>query len=291
MPPDLDALLTHLYVSLDDSLPPRTGPGRLPSTNDAEIICLAVSQALLNVPSDREFLRRARLRLAHLFPVIPNQSGYLKRVRALATTISETVEWVSRRCGAALDDVFLVDSTPLPCGASRETTKRSDLAGYASYGYCASHSRYFWGFRLHLVCDLDGVPVRWALTGAADPERDTAEALLDPFLRAGVTVIADKGYAGRHHEAFYREHGAVLLRPSRRNDEHLGIGSLGFIRQRIESVFDTAKGQLGLEQHGARTLQSVHARIAQRLLALAVAIWHNRINDHYPRRDLTTYAA
>lgn len=41
----------------------------------------------------------------------------------------------------------------------RETVKRSDLAGDAGYGYCASHSRFFWGFRLYLVCTLDGMPV------------------------------------------------------------------------------------------------------------------------------------
>jgi len=53
----------------------------------------------------------------------------------------------------------LIDFTPLPCGKSRETVKRSDLAGNAGYGYCASHSRYFWGFRLYLICTPDGMPV------------------------------------------------------------------------------------------------------------------------------------
>jgi hypothetical protein len=41
------------------------------------------------------------------------------------------------------DDVWIVDSTPVECGRSRETVKRSDLAGWAEYGYCASHSRFF----------------------------------------------------------------------------------------------------------------------------------------------------
>ncbi|MET3932827.1 hypothetical protein ABIE00_000873 [Arthrobacter sp. OAP107] len=45
----------------------------------------------------------------------------------------------------------LVDSTPVPCGMARETVKRSDLSGHAGYGYCASHSRFFWGLRLYLI--------------------------------------------------------------------------------------------------------------------------------------------
>jgi hypothetical protein len=62
--------------------------------------------------------------------------------------------------------VRVADSTPAEYGRSRETVKRSGLAGWAEYGYCASHSRFFWGLRLHLVCTLHGLPVAFALTAA-----------------------------------------------------------------------------------------------------------------------------
>ena len=32
----------------------------------------------------------------------------------------------------------LLDSTPVPVGQSRETVERSEFAGYAGYGYCAT---------------------------------------------------------------------------------------------------------------------------------------------------------
>jgi hypothetical protein len=44
--------------------------------------------------------------------------------------------------------VWVADSTPVECARSREAVARSDLAGWAEYGYCASHSRFFWGLRL-----------------------------------------------------------------------------------------------------------------------------------------------
>jgi hypothetical protein len=47
------------------------------------------------------------------------------------------------------------------------------------------------------------------------------------------------------------------------------------VRQLIESINDTLKGQLDLEQHGGRTQEGVAVRIAQRVLALAAVIWHN----------------
>ena len=72
------------------------------------------------------------------------------------------------------DDLWLVDSTPVECGRSRETTRRSELAGWAEYGYCASHSRYFWGLRLHLLATASGLPIMWALAPAKEDERDIA---------------------------------------------------------------------------------------------------------------------
>jgi hypothetical protein len=75
----------------------------------------------------------------------------------------DTIGWLigvlGRDTGPVTDDVWIADSTPVECGRSRETAKRSDRAGFAEYGYCASHTRYFWGLRLHLVCTLHGLPV------------------------------------------------------------------------------------------------------------------------------------
>ncbi len=75
--------------------------------------------------------------------------------------------------------VRLADSTPAPCAASRQTVKRSDLAGWANYGCCASRSRWFWGMRLYLVCAPDGMPVIWGLADADLGEREVLAALLD----------------------------------------------------------------------------------------------------------------
>ncbi|MFD4934383.1 hypothetical protein [Streptomyces virginiae] len=84
--------------------------------------------------------------------------------------------------------------------------------------------------------------------------------------------------------------GAELLRPSfrrekRRKDESL----LKSVRQLIESVNDTLKGRLDLEQHGGRTFEGVAVRVAQRVLALAAAIWHNHKTGQPITRSLTAY--
>lgn len=96
-------------------------------------------------------------------------------------------------------------------------------------------------------------------------------------------MIADKNFAGAEFEQLMADHGATFLRPDRRNEPRRN-GSLGAVRQWIESTSWTCKGQLGLERHGARTLTGLGTRIGLRLLALAAGIWHNTspANPHEP---------
>lgn len=156
---DLDTLVVALYVSVDDLLGPRTGPGRPPKLSDAELVCLAVAQVLLGYGSERQWLRVAGRRLGHLFPYLPTPSAYNRRLRRAAPLVALAIRDLALHTPSWCDQLRLVDSTPLPCAASRETVKRSALAGHAGYGYCKSHHRYFWGFRLYLFVAADGLPV------------------------------------------------------------------------------------------------------------------------------------
>ena len=189
------------------------------------------------------------------------------------------------------DQLRLIDSTAVPCAASRQTVKRSELAGWAGYGYCKSHHRYFWGLRLYVLAAPDGLPVAWCLANPKRGEREVLAELLAverDWLRPGLILIGDKGFAGRDLEHLVRGYGAILLRPDRA-DEPRRVGSLGRIRQWIESLFDTLKGQLSLEQHGGRTPAGVYVRVAQRLLAVAACIWFNWQANAAHKRSLIAY--
>jgi hypothetical protein len=102
--------------------------------------------------------------------------------------------------------------------------------------------------------------------------------------RPGLLIIADKGYASAELNRYLADRGTALLRPAYRNRAaRPGQALLAPIRQLIESVNDTLKGQLDLELHGGRSLAGVTTRVAQRLLAFTAAIWHNpryRPADH-----------
>ena len=289
----LDDLVTALYVTIDDLLGPRLGPGRLPRLSDAELVCLAVAQVLLGARSERHWLRFVRDRLGHLFPYLPAQPGYNKRLRAAAPHLSLAIRHLARVSPSWWDRFRLLDATPLPCGASRETVKRSALWPHAAYGYDRSHSRWYWGFKLYVLCAPDGMPITWCLATPKLGEREVAQALLEDAARqqalaAGTIILADKGLAGRAFHQHIGALGAYLVRPDR-TDEPYRFGSLGGMRQWIESIISTLKEQLGLEQHRGRTLGGVFVRVAQRVLALAAAVWLNWQLDVADKRSLLAY--
>ena len=240
-----------------------------------------------------QFIRHAHAHLRPWFRYLPDRPGYNKRLRHSGQLMQHLIAALGRACVSWTDDLWLVDSTPVECGRSRETAKRSDLAGWATYGYCASHSRFFWGLRLHLIATPSGLPIAFALAGAKTDERDTALEMIafGGLDTRGQTLIADKGYRRASFETQLNAAGVTLIRPNLKSEaERSGGQYLRVFRQIIESVNQTLKAQLDLERHGGRTKPGVCARVLQRLLALTAAIWHNETSDQPgPARSLTAY--
>lgn len=145
-------------------------------------------------------------------------------------------------------------------------------------GTAPHNSRFYWGLKLYLITTPDGMPIAWCLASPKIGEREVAAALLahahrTGALRPGLILIGDKGFAGREFEDLVTTgFGLRLVRPDRR-DEAPRHGSIGWIRQWIESVNDTRKGQLDLERHGGRP----------------AAIWHNWAISAPAKRSLTAY--
>jgi hypothetical protein len=300
MDADMDTFVTALYVKIDDTLRDtpslrlyRPKVGIAPKLSDAELITMAVVQALLGFTSETRFLRYAAKHLRSWFPYVPGQSGYNKRLRKSATQLRALIRLLAKDTDLFFDDTWVVDSTPVECGRSRETAKRSDLVGFAAYGYCASHSRYFWGLRLHLVCTPTGLPITFALADAKADEREIIRDLVEiepDLVRPGQVILADKGYVSAQFETFLAERGATLIRPAKAGEpSRPGARFLKPLRQIIESINDTLKGQLDLERHGGHTQGGVVTRVIQRILAMTAAIWHNHHCGVAPVRSLIAY--
>src|SRR5262249_31779309 len=149
------------------------------------------------------------------------------------------MDYLAREVPSWHDQVRLIDATPVPCGASRETVKRSELAGWANYGYCAAHSRWYWGLKLYLLTTPDGMPVAWCLASPAIGERAAAAGVLPRASptrarRPGRPLIGDRGFAGRGSGARATAGLGLPRAPPARREEPVRHGPIGWIRQWIE---------------------------------------------------------
>lgn len=295
---DLDTLLIALYVELVDRIIPaagtrRRGPGRPPAVTDAELVCLAVAQVLLRYNDEHHWLRAAPSRVGHLFPRLLGQSEYNERLKTAAPLMQAALRWLAEHTPGSAELLRLMHATPVGCGQSKITTQRSNLFGWAGYGYESAHSRYYWGVKLMLITTADGTVTGF---GLANPklmgEREQTRQLLtyQPANRPapGTAVVTDKGLSGQDTEQFFTDLDLTLIRPARR-DEKTPRPFPNWLRQRIEAIIWTLKNQLGLERHGGPVPAGLWTRIVQRLLALNAAIWHNWAIGAPVKRSLIAY--
>ena len=266
--------------SPDHVVPPHTGRGRRPELSDSELISLAVAQVLLGYHRERRWIRSTAASGAPCSPTCSTQSGYHKRLKNAEPLLCKAILTPGHLLPPSwFDDMWITDATPVPCGMSRETVKRSGpgrtrrvrllrlpfplLLGTEAFTWCAPAT---------------GCPIMWCLANPKIGEREVLAALLEHnhhLIRDGADPAGRQGLRRQSVQQLTDAMGLRLLRPDRK-DETYRNGNLGGVRQWIESVNQTLKGQLDLENATARApWPGVFTRVAQRLLAMAAGIWHN----------------
>ena len=276
----LETLVIAAYVFADSLRIPRPGPpGKV---TDAELVALAVAQAITGTCSDRQFLGTVGRLLPGYFPALPDQSQYNRRLRRLTQLISTVQLMVAELI--AEDPIRLVDGTLIACANYPGCASHSHFAGDASYGYCPSKSEFVWGMRLVVICDIKGVPVGYDLVGPkTGQERDSALHLAGAH--RGAILFADGGFWGRELDVSMSLIDVTLITPDKHRLGHRPGSEIAKARIRlvIESVFSNLKRQMRLEDHLAKTTPGLVQRIAQRLLALTIAMFLNALTGRPPR--------
>src|SRR5206468_11367978 len=132
MTASLETLVVTAYLFADDLAIPRPGPeGRI---TDAELVALAVAQAAMGVPSDRQFLGLVGKVLPGWFPHLPEQSQYNRRLRRLAPMLAAVQLQLAELLAAG--ELRLADGTLIGVANYAGCQQRSEFAGTAAYGYC-----------------------------------------------------------------------------------------------------------------------------------------------------------
>jgi len=279
MDASLETLVTAAYVFACSLSIPRSGPKG--KATDEELIALAVAQAVSGLVSDRQFLGTVGRLLPGCFPQLPGQSQFNRRLRRLTPQITRVQLGVAEL--VASGRVRLVDGTLLSCANYAGCASKSEFAGHAAYGYCAAKSRWYWGVRLLLLSDRRGTPLGYDLRPANENEREGVFRLASAH--PGSLLFADAGHRGREHSESLQLVGVELVVPERHRLGERPPAEVmkARIRLVIESVFATLKRQMRMEDHLAKTLPGLAQRIVQRLLALTLGMFLNRLLGRPPR--------
>lgn len=166
-------------------------------------------------------------------------------------------------------EAFILDSMPVPVCKRKRAWRCRKVRGREYCGYCAAKGEKFFGWRLHLICTLQGVPVSFELVPAAYHDL-TPIYELTADLPEDAGVFADKAYNSADDEQWQALDGVRLIPIRKKNmqphawaDEY----DLGLYRKRIESV-NSQLESMGVEHLKARTHAGLEIKLHASLLAV-----------------------
>ena len=268
-------LLTIIYVLVDDwyqayGVKLLAGKaGQKPVFRDSEVITLLLAQDYIPYPSETQYIEFIRANYLQLFPKLVTQSQFNRRARALRLLVEELRRYWIVQKGYHLRSHYLLDTKPVPVLGYKRRKSRSDFAGNANYGHCASRNLDYFGYKLVAVSTLEGVPVAYELVPANLDERLAAESVIDYL--SNCSILADKGFIGADwQENIVDQTGNVFWTPKRINQHVQNPKALdrwlSQTRERIEGVFHEIQNTgRNLERLLAKTIVGLCTRVIAKM--------------------------
>ena len=171
----------------------------------------------------------------------------------------------------ATGEVFVIDSLPVPVCRRVRAGRCRKVRGRAYGGYCAAKREKFCGWRLHLICRPDGVPVRFTLLPARYHDLTPVHELAYG-LPPGARLLGDKAFNSAHDEASMLADTGVRLVPIRRVNMQSHAWFMDDIelkeyRHTIETV-NSQLEKMGVERIHARTNRGFDLKVQAALIAV-----------------------
>ena len=268
-------LLLVIYVIVDDwylnkgHIILKGKPGKKPRFSDSEVITLILAQDFIPYPGESQFVGYIKANYLDLFPKLITQSQFNRRARNLRLLVEEMRRYWLQDLGFLNRGDLLLDTKPIPVMGYKRSKKRSDFAGSANYGYCASRNLKYFGYKLVSVCTMQGIPLVYELVPANTDERLAAESIL--YTLRGCHIYADKGFIGEDwQEKIFRHTRNRIFTTKRANQKKQNPIEfdrwLNSVRERIEGVFHEIQNTgRNIERLLAKTVIGLTTRIIAKM--------------------------
>jgi hypothetical protein len=268
-------LLTIIFVLVDDWYQVHGRKllngkvGKKPVFKDSEVISLVLAHDFIPYPAETQYVEFIRANYLALFPKLVDQSQFNRRARALRLLVEQLRRfWIVQK-GWHLQSCYLMDTKPVPVVGYKRLKSRSEFAGNANYGRCASRNLNYFGYKLVALSTLSGIPVAYELVPANLDERLAAEAVIDYL--ASCDIFADKGFLGHEWQtSIFDQTNNLIWTPKRKNQRVQNSKALdrwlSSVRERIEGVFHEVQNTgCNLERLLAKTVLGLCTRIIAKM--------------------------
>lgn len=257
-----------------------------PKLSDAEIITMEVVAEFMGIDTDKGAWKYFHEHWSEWFPSIGSRANFAKHAANLWQVKQQIQEMLAEKLGAFVDDLHLADGFPIPvCRFKRAHFSRS-WKGIASYGYCASKSERYYGFKGNVLINSEGV-----ITGITVTESNIDEriSLWDLVEKIKGMIIADKGLIGVGYQAELQHFTGINLQTVVRSNmqemrSERFIKWLTSTRRLVETVIGQLAERFNIEKVRARKLWSLTNRVARKILGHTIGVFINKQNNNPPLR-------
>jgi hypothetical protein len=246
-----------------------------PKLSNLELTALNLTAEYMSINTECQLFRS--IAGTELEPKI-ERSNYNKRRRKLFHFLEAVRKTLSDKF-IELTDVYIVDSTPIEiCKLAR--AKRSGICAtdeiFPAFGYCAAQKSRYFGYKLHAVCDKNGVFHSFDLTPANVHDVNYLTDVKHNFKNC--TIIGDRGYISADYQVdLFTTSNINLSIPMRKNQQDFKQFSYckAKIRKRIETAFSQLSGQFALHINCAKTFNGLATRLLSKITTFTMIQYIN----------------
>ena len=248
---------------------------RLPKMSDLELVALNITAEYMSINSELQLFRCIS---GTVLDGKIERSVYNKRKRKLLPYIEKIRETLSGKF-ADFTDVFIVDSTPIEiCKISR--ANRSAICTTdeikPSFGYCAAQKSRYFGYKLHAVCDKNGIFHSFDFSPANVHDVNYLNDIKENFQNC--LLIGDRGYISKEIQMDLFNYSRINLSVPMRKNQHDFVEfsrTKSKIRKRIETNISQLCGQFTINTNFAKTFQGLATRIVSKITSFTMIQYLN----------------
>lgn len=260
---------------------------RKPKLSNLEIIAMSLTAEYMSLDSECQLFRT--IDGTYLSGLI-ERSVYNRRKRKLLSLL-EIIR--SKLClnFNEFEDYFIVDSMPLEvcknARSKRSTICKEEYYAWPDKGYCASQKSYYYGYKLHGVCSVNGIFQSIDLTPASVHDihfmKDIQSQLSD------CVILGDKGYLSAELQLNLFETANIKLEtPMRANQKAFKVQPYIFrkARKRIETLYSQLCDQFQIRRNYAKSFDGFKTRILSKITALTMIQFLNKFVFNRPINNI-----